>query len=80
MIEKTLNLIFIGDKFYTESGSMMSSLYTKDWKRSDWGFVSIALKSGNKVTIRPATDKELVNACKMLDKIKSERVKEHNHD
>lgn len=64
---KTINLIFIGDEFYLKSGTSMSSLYVEDtWKRSDWGFVSIALQAGNKVNIRPATEAELDVAHRML--------------
>lgn len=64
---KTINLIFIGDEFYSKSGTTMSSLYQEDtWKRSDWGFVSLALQAGNNVNIRPATDAELGVAYRML--------------
>jgi hypothetical protein len=51
-------LIFIGDRFYHESKSVMSSIYTEDGFRFDWGFVSIALEEGHKITIRPATTEE----------------------
>lgn len=55
----TVELFFIGDEFYFKSGTSMSSLYgvaTKE--RWDWGFVSVALKDGREVHIRPATAEE----------------------
>ena len=51
-------MIFIGEDFYFESGTMMSSIYTTDGKRFDWGFVKEALREGKNVSIRPATDEE----------------------
>jgi hypothetical protein len=64
---KTINLIFIGDEFYSESGTSMSSIYVENtWERSDFGFVSVALRAGNTVNIRPATDAELGVAHRML--------------
>jgi hypothetical protein len=53
------NLIFIGDDFYLESGTVMSSIYTEDGKRYDWGFVNRDLKQGKQVIIRAATPIEL---------------------
>jgi len=54
-----MELIFIGQKFYSESGSMMSSIYDIGGRRQDWGKVQIALSNGESVHIRPATQKEL---------------------
>ena len=54
-----MELIFIGTEFYHESKTAMSFIYTVDGKRSDWGFVQIALREGKSVHIRPATEKEL---------------------
>jgi hypothetical protein len=71
-----MKLFFIGDKFYSESGTMMSSIYhvektTKgDHYRSDWGKVQIALESGEEVNIRPATDSEMLWAYKHLENYK----------
>lgn len=56
---KTLKLIYIGDNFYRESGTVMSSIYEENGDRSDWGKVQIALKGGQKVSIRPAEKDEL---------------------
>lgn len=53
-----VELIFIGSHFYHESGTMMSSIYTLDGRRFDWGFVNVALRNGQEVFIRPATEKE----------------------
>ena len=59
-----MELIFIGDKYYRESKTMMSSIYDIYWNRQDWGKVQIALNEGHSVHIRPATDDELEFANK----------------
>ena len=60
-------LIFIGDEFYSKSGTMMSSLYEEGtWGRYDWGFVARELGEGWRVTIRPASTKEMQHAKAML--------------
>ena len=65
-----MNLIYIGDDFYTESGTMMSSIYkiekSGSLSRSDWGFVQIALEKGEEIHIRQATDSEMVWAHLIL--------------
>lgn len=58
-----MDCIFIGDKFYDESGTMMSSIYQIDtdgegYHRTDWGQINICLKNGGSVNIRPATPNE----------------------
>lgn len=64
---KTTNLIYIGDRFYSESKTMMSSIYEEDtWARFDWGFVQQELRHGNTVNIRPANDSEMVKAEQLL--------------
>jgi len=54
-----LKLFYAGEKFYWESGTMMSALYSEDGRRSDWGEVEQALKKGLTVLLRPATTDEL---------------------
>lgn len=56
----TIKLIYIGDHFYSESKTMMSSIYTLGGHRYDWGFVQRDLKAGHSVEIRPATPAELI--------------------
>ena len=56
---KTTNLIYIGEKFYLKSGSMMSSIYTEEFQRYDWGFVRRDLREGKTVNIRPADTIEM---------------------
>lgn len=63
-----MNLIYIGEDFYWKSKTLMSSLYTEDGRRSDWGFVSIALKNGDQVNIRQATEGEIAKYEKLLAK------------
>lgn len=64
---KKTKLIFIGYKFYFESGTMMSSIYTEDGQRYDWGFVQRDLQNGIPVDIRPATDAEFAKYQRILD-------------
>lgn len=49
-----MKLIYIGNQFYAESGSMMSSIYTEDGDKSNWGEVQIHLENGGSVNIRQA--------------------------
>lgn len=53
-----MELIYIGDNFYQESRTQMSSLYTVEGRRSDWGFVNVALRNGETVHIRQSTKEE----------------------
>ena len=69
-----MNLVFIGNKFYRESSTMMSSIYQEvDGKlyRSDFGFMERALENGEEVHIRPATEAEMAWAEKKLEEWKS---------
>lgn len=50
-----MNLIYIGEEFYERSKSKMSSIYTEEGTRSDWGYVELFLRNGGTVYIRPAT-------------------------
>lgn len=50
-----VKLVYIGDHFYNDSGSMMSMLYTEDGARYDYGFMACDLRDGKKITIRQAT-------------------------
>ena len=54
-----MELIYIGEHFYLNSGSMMSPIYDVQGKRQDWGKIQIALAAGQSVHIRQATRKEL---------------------
>lgn len=65
-----MKLIYIGDHFYTESGTMMSPIYAEDGCRSDWGKVQIALERGDEVHIRQATDAERGHYEAILSRMK----------
>ena len=67
-----MKLIYIGDKFYEESKSIMSPVYTEHEERSDWGFMQVALRNGEDVNIRQATSEELAFYEAKLAKIKKE--------
>ncbi len=54
-----VNLIYIGDKFYGESSTAMSPLYTVEGDRYDYGFMQIALARGDEINIRQANKKEM---------------------
>lgn len=66
-----LKLIYIGDHFYRDSKTMMSSIYTEDRRRSDWGFVQVALRAGKNVEIRQATEIERAFFDEKLAEIKA---------
>jgi uncharacterized protein YprB with RNaseH-like and TPR domain len=68
-----IHLIYIGERFYAESGSMMSSLYTTTGHRYDWGFVQRDLRDGYEVRIRNATHAELVPYERQLAELKARR-------
>lgn len=57
----TVNLFYIGDNFYWESKTMMSSIYEcNTYKRYDWGFVQRDLREGKNINIRHANEMELM--------------------
>ena len=59
-------VIYIGNRFYTESGTIMSSVYLTGWVRYDYGFLKSDLEKGESVFIRPACAKEIEEAEQML--------------
>lgn len=72
----SIELIFIGDDFYLQSGTSMSCIYTVDGHRYDWGFVQRDLRAGKSITIRPATVEELQPYIQHLNEIR--RINELN--
>ena len=56
-----IELFYIGEDFYAKSKTMMSSIYTDEPepRRYDLGFVSVALRRGDEVHIRQATEGEM---------------------
>ena len=56
-------IVFIGEKFYEESQTIMSSVYellpNGKWQRYDYGFLQLDIQSGKNIYIRPATKQEL---------------------
>ena len=65
-----MELIYIGDYFYHESGSFMSPIYDVEGHRQDWGKVQIALSNGESVHIRQATKDEKDSCQRRLDRMK----------
>ena len=64
-------IVYIGNEFYSKSGTVMSSIYeiiNKEYYRTDWGKVQIALGNGCKISIRPATKSEMKRFNKELKK------------
>lgn len=53
-----MKLIYFGDSYYNQSGSFIGVLYTADGDRSDWGKVTVALRSGESVEITPASEEQ----------------------
>lgn len=57
-----IRCVYIGNKFYRESKTIMSSIYIdrgNTFTRTDWGKIQIALERGEFVEIRPATPTEI---------------------
>lgn len=71
-----MKLMYIGDHFYHESRTMMSSIYGEDGARGDWGKVQIALARGEEVTIRQATQPERDFYEARLSRMKRDRESE----
>jgi len=70
-MSRELKLFYIGNDYYDKSGTIMSPLYEEgSGERSDWGFVEVALEKGKTVTIRPANEKELQSADRVLASIR----------
>ncbi len=70
---KAVQLIFIGERFYSESDTVMSPIYEHTenaYIRWHWGMVSSHLSNGGKIKIRPATPKELKYFEEQLKDIK----------
>lgn len=70
-----MELIYIGEKFYSKSGTVMSSIYDVQGNRQDWGKVQIALKNGKSVHIRPATEKEMEQYFEYFKSLTGEDIK-----
>lgn len=69
----TIRLVYIGDHFYYESGTMMSPIYHESGERSDWGKVSCYLRDGDEVHIRQAAQSEKDKYEGILARYKRER-------
>ena len=58
-----IRVVFIGERFYKESQTLMSAIYKipPDGKfvRYDWGFLQLDISAGKEIYIRPATEKEI---------------------
>ena len=72
-----LTIIFIGEKFYAESGTMMSPIYTENGERYDYGFLRCDLEAGKTIVIRPATGDEFRHYQQQLDKLKAEKKQDN---
>ena len=69
-----MKLIYIGNHFYLESGTIMSPIYTEDGMRFDWGKVQVALRQGDSIEIRQATSQERDIYEEKLSEIKNRKV------
>lgn len=74
----TKQVVFIGEQFYLQSGTAMSSIYEvmatngkKEYRRYDYGFLQRDLSNGIRVNIRPATNSELGMFVKALLNVKT---------
>ena len=69
-----MELIYIGERFYSKSGSVMSSIYDINGNRLDWSNVRIALRNGQSVHIRPATEKEIEKYCEYFKSLMGKAI------
>lgn len=70
MTKNYVTLVYIGEKFYRESASAMSSFYTTGGDRYDLSNLVSDLEEGAEINIRPATNQEFGYYQKVLDKLK----------
>ena len=58
-----IELVFIGERFYKDSQTLMSAIYESlpggVWERYDWGRLQLDINAGKNIHIRPATKKEI---------------------
>lgn len=75
----TLKVFHLGEPdFYGQTNTVMSSLYeVKTFERSNWAIIQCHLRGGGKVTLRPATDKEMLWAHKKMVAIKQRQADGH---
>jgi len=74
-----MHLMFIGEQFYRDSGTVMGCLYdvgeegSGECQRSDWAKVNMALNRGEEVHIRPANEEEMLWAYRELERVIREK-------
>lgn len=62
-------IIYIGERFVKESGGVMSSMYAEDGTKYTWETVQSAVRLGNEVVIRPATNAEISKYQRILGRL-----------
>jgi len=72
MATKQIRLVYTGDHFYKESGSLMSPLYKENGERYDYGFLQRDLANGCEVTIRQCLPRELEYYTSKLNILKGQ--------
>ena len=63
-----MKLIYFGESYYEQSGSMIGSLYTTSGDRTDWEKVKVALRAGESVEITPASKKQHAAIAKSTER------------
>jgi hypothetical protein len=64
-----IKLVYIGEDYYRESHTIMSSIYTEDGERFDWVMVTEALSRADEVHLRPARKSERLLYARQLREI-----------
>lgn len=68
-----LKLYSTGRGFYRESGTAIGLLHeVGTHRRTDWGFVEMALERGDTVTIRPANSEEMARVMDAMQQHQNE--------
>lgn len=62
-----INMIYMGEKYYVQSSTMLGVLYDELWNRQDWGKVAMYLREGHEVNIRHAYLCDIEKIEKMLE-------------
>lgn len=63
-----IELVYIGQDFYSRSKTMMSSIYKTTGERYDYGFLQRDLEAGAEIHIRQATGAEMrAYSLRLLD-------------
>lgn len=68
----SIELFYLGNRYYQESGSRIGEFYDTKGGRRDWQFIRHCINKGESVVIRPANKAEIKIAENELAKLLKE--------